>query len=185
MKDARPSFKKPGQPESSREACRQPSIKEEGSRFPHAPDHHGSVADGAVEAGEEELRNPSSPLTGTRISGKTNSGCSQYHLKPSAFLKSRNSIHEMEVKASLPPQRARFRLLPRARLRVTKTVQPSMASSHSRPGRRAQAGATPPLGRRPAGKPPHFQEAQTVPRGATSAEGFPRRSPQNVRRGIS
>lgn len=123
----------------------------------------------------KRTQEPSSPLTGTRISGKTNSGCSPVSFKAICFpVKSRNSIHEMESESQ--PASAASSLTPakEARLRVTKTVQPRHGLRSHSPAREAEAGAgaTPPLGRRPAGNRPHFQEAQTVPRGATSAEGF-------------
>eukprot|EP00069_Balaena_mysticetus_P015711 bmy_01792T0 len=96
MKDARPSFKKAGQPEPSREACRQPSTKEEGGRPPMPlittealrmvqlrPVRKNSGTEVALfrEHASQEKRTPVVP---------------QYHLKPSALLKSRNSINEME-----------------------------------------------------------------------------------------
>ncbi|XP_022413453.1 NHS-like protein 1 isoform X1 [Delphinapterus leucas] len=96
MKDARPSFKKAGQPEPSREACRQPSTKEEGGRPPMPlittealqmvhlrPVRKNSGTDVAQlrEHAAQEKRTPVVP---------------QYHVKPSALLKSRNSINEME-----------------------------------------------------------------------------------------
>ncbi|XP_059971017.1 NHS-like protein 1 isoform X6 [Mesoplodon densirostris] len=96
MKDARPPFKKAGQPEPSREACRQPSTKEEGGRPPMPlittealqmvqlrPVRKNSGTDVALlrEHTSQEKRTPVVP---------------QYHVKPSALLKSRNSINEME-----------------------------------------------------------------------------------------
>ncbi|XP_058939382.1 NHS-like protein 1 isoform X2 [Kogia breviceps] len=96
MKDARPSFKTAGQPEPSREACRQPSTKEEGGRPPMPlittealqmvqlrPVRKNSGTEVALlrEHASQEKRTPVVP---------------QYHLKPSALLKARNSINEME-----------------------------------------------------------------------------------------
>ncbi|XP_029413981.1 NHS-like protein 1 isoform X3 [Nannospalax galili] len=96
MKDTRPSFKNSGQPESSREALRRPANKEESSRPPMPlittealqmvqlrPVRKNSGAEAALlsEPTAQEQRTPTAP---------------QYHLKPSAFLKSRNSINEME-----------------------------------------------------------------------------------------
>ncbi|XP_015988167.2 NHS-like protein 1 isoform X4 [Rousettus aegyptiacus] len=109
MKDARPSFKKSGQPDSSQEAFRQPATKEEGGRPPMPlittealqmvqlrPVKKNSGTEGAL------LYEQTSQEKGTPI-------VPQYHLKPSAFLKSRNSINEMEsesqpasVTSSLP-----------------------------------------------------------------------------------
>lgn len=109
MKDARPSFKKSGQPDSSREVFRQPATKEEGGRPPMPlittealqmvqlrPVKKNSGTEGAL------LYEQTSQEKGTPI-------VPQYHLKPSAFLKSRNSINEMEsesqpasVTSSLP-----------------------------------------------------------------------------------
>ncbi|XP_033619049.1 NHS-like protein 1 [Fukomys damarensis] len=96
MKHTRPSFRSPGQPESSREAFRPPSNKEEGGRPPMPlittevlqmvqlrPVRKGSGTEVALspEPAAQEQRTPTAP---------------QYHLKPSALLKSRNSINEME-----------------------------------------------------------------------------------------
>ncbi|XP_007111044.2 NHS-like protein 1 isoform X4 [Physeter macrocephalus] len=96
MKDARPFFKTAGQPEPSREACRQPSTKEEGGRPPMPlittealqmvqlrPVRKNSGTEVALlrEHASQEKRTPVVP---------------QYHLKPSALLKSRNSTNEME-----------------------------------------------------------------------------------------
>ncbi|XP_067558029.1 NHS-like protein 1 isoform X3 [Pseudorca crassidens] len=96
MKDARPSFKKAGQPEPSREACRQPSTKEEGGRPPMplittealqmvqlrpVRKNSGTEVAQLREHASQEERTPVVP---------------QYHVKPSALLKSRNSINEME-----------------------------------------------------------------------------------------
>ncbi|XP_060023474.1 NHS-like protein 1 isoform X1 [Lagenorhynchus albirostris] len=96
MKDARPSSKKAGQPEPSREACRQPSTKEEGGRPPMplittealqmvqlrpVRKNSGTEVAQLREHASQEKRTPVVP---------------QYHVKPSALLKSRNSINEME-----------------------------------------------------------------------------------------
>ncbi|XP_019588317.2 NHS-like protein 1 isoform X3 [Rhinolophus sinicus] len=96
MKDARPSFKMSGQPDSSREVFRQPAAKEEGGRPPMPlittealqmvqlrPVKKNSGTEGALiyEQASQEKLTPIVP---------------QYHLKPSALLKSRNSINEME-----------------------------------------------------------------------------------------
>ncbi|XP_017385918.1 NHS-like protein 1 isoform X2 [Cebus imitator] len=109
MKDTRPSFTNSGQPESSRGSLRPPSTKEETSRPPMPlittealqmvqlrPVRKNSGAEAAPlsEPTAQEQRTPVAP---------------QYHLKPSAFLKSRNSTNEMEsesqsasVTSSLP-----------------------------------------------------------------------------------
>ncbi|XP_059256796.1 NHS-like protein 1 isoform X2 [Mustela nigripes] len=96
MKDARPSLKKSAQPECSREAFRQPPNKEEGSRPPMplittealqmvqlrpVKKHSGTEQALLYEQVSQEKLTPVVP---------------QYHLKPSAFMKSRNSINEME-----------------------------------------------------------------------------------------
>lgn len=96
MKDNRPFFKTSRQSESSREALRQPANKEEGCRPPMPlittealqmvqlrPVKKNSGAEAALfsEPSAQEQRTPTAP---------------QYHLKPSALLKSRNSINEME-----------------------------------------------------------------------------------------
>ncbi|XP_026642032.1 NHS-like protein 1 isoform X1 [Microtus ochrogaster] len=109
MKDNRPFFKTSSQSESSREALRRPANKEEGCRPPMPlittealqmvhlrPVRKNSGAEAALfsEPSAQEQRTPTAP---------------QYHLKPSALLKSRNSINEMEsesqpasVTSSLP-----------------------------------------------------------------------------------
>lgn len=96
MKDSRPFFKNSRQSESSREALRRPANKEEGCRPPMPlittealqmvqlrPVKKNSGAETALfsEPSAQEQRTPTAP---------------QYHLKPSALLKSRNSINEME-----------------------------------------------------------------------------------------
>ncbi|XP_029799697.1 NHS-like protein 1 isoform X3 [Suricata suricatta] len=96
LKDARPSFKRSGPPECSWEAFRQPSSKEEGGRPPMplittealqmvqlrpVKKNSGSEQALSYEQVSQEKRTPVVP---------------QYHSKPSAFLKSRNSINEME-----------------------------------------------------------------------------------------
>ncbi|KAM7135842.1 NHS-like protein 1 isoform 2-T2 [Molossus nigricans] len=108
LKDARP-FKRSNEPDSSLEAFRQPATKEEGGRPPMPlittealqmvqlrPVKKNSGTEGALlhEQASQEKQTPIVP---------------QYHLKPSAFLKSRNSINEMEsesqpasVTSSLP-----------------------------------------------------------------------------------
>ncbi|XP_031535873.2 NHS-like protein 1 isoform X1 [Vicugna pacos] len=161
MKDARPSFKKSGQPEPSQEACRQPSTKEEGSRPPMPlvttealqmvqlrPVKKNSGTEGALfhEHASQEKPTPVIP---------------QYHLKPSAFLKSRNSINEMESESQ--PASATSSL-PSPAKSSTQGHQDSAAErslpSHglSRAGN-AEAGPGPtpphePLGPSPSRKPP-------------------------------
>lgn len=83
------------------------------------------------------------------------------------------------VKASQPPRRARFRLLPRARLRVTKTVQPSMASgATARPGRRSPERVPPRCSaRRPAGSRPPFPRSPNCSSWCHLRRGISRRSP--------
>ncbi|XP_052025983.1 NHS-like protein 1 isoform X1 [Apodemus sylvaticus] len=95
-KENRPPFKNSSQAESSREAHRRPANKEEGCRPPMPlittealqmvqlrPVRKNSGAEEVLfsEPSAQEQRTPTAP---------------QYPLKPSAFLKSRNSINEME-----------------------------------------------------------------------------------------
>lgn len=109
MKENRPFIKNSSQSESSREALRRPANKEEGCRpsmplittealqmVQLRPVRKNSGAETVLfsEPSAQEPRTPTAP---------------QYHLKPSAFLKSRNSINEMEsesqaasVTSSLP-----------------------------------------------------------------------------------
>uniref|UniRef100_A0A2K5ELR6 NHS like 1 n=1 Tax=Aotus nancymaae TaxID=37293 RepID=A0A2K5ELR6_AOTNA len=108
MKDTRPSFTNSGQPES-RGSLRPPATKEETSQALMAlittealqmvqlrPVRKNSGAE-AAPLSEQTLRKQRTPVA------------PQYHLKPSAFLKSRNSTNEMEsesqsasVTSSLP-----------------------------------------------------------------------------------
>ncbi|XP_048210134.1 NHS-like protein 1 isoform X3 [Perognathus longimembris pacificus] len=96
MKDTRASYKAGSQLESSREASRPPASKEEPGRPPMplittevlqtvqlrpVRKHSGAEAVLLSEPIAQEQGTPTVP---------------QYHLKPSAFLKSRNSINEME-----------------------------------------------------------------------------------------
>ncbi|XP_060236206.1 NHS-like protein 1 isoform X3 [Meriones unguiculatus] len=96
MKENRPFSKNSSQSESSREALRRPANKEEGCRPPMPlittealqmvqlrPVRKNSGAEATLfsEPSAQEQRTPTAP---------------QYHLKPSAILKSRNSISEME-----------------------------------------------------------------------------------------
>lgn len=161
MKDAKPSFKRSGQPEPSREACRLPSTKEEGSRPPMPlittealqmvqlrPVKKNSGTEVALihERASQEKRTPVVP---------------QYRLKPSAFLKSRNSINEMESESQ--PASATSSLSTPAKS-STQGHQDSVAErglpSHSpdRAGEaEAEAGTTPPHeppGPSPSRKPP-------------------------------
>ncbi|XP_042843148.1 NHS-like protein 1 isoform X1 [Panthera tigris] len=96
MKDARPSFKKSGQPECSWEAVRQPASKEEGSRPPMP-----LITTEALQMVQlrpvKKNSGPEQALLYEQVSQETLTPVvPQYHLKPSAFLKSRNSINEME-----------------------------------------------------------------------------------------
>ncbi|XP_016047389.2 NHS-like protein 1 isoform X2 [Erinaceus europaeus] len=97
MKDTRPSFKKSGHPQSSQEALtKQSSHKEEGSKPPMP-----LITTQALQT--VQLR-PVKKTSGTEAvllheqisQEKRTPILPQYHLKPSAFLKSRNSINEME-----------------------------------------------------------------------------------------
>ncbi|XP_057594182.1 NHS-like protein 1 isoform X2 [Hippopotamus amphibius kiboko] len=161
MKDARPFFKKSGQPEPSRESCRQPSTKEEGNRPPMPlitaealqmvhlrPVKKNSGTEVALlqEHASQEKRTPVVP---------------QYHLKPSALLKSRNSINEMESESQ--PASATSSL-PAPGKSATQGHQDSAAERgpQSRsPGRAGEAEAGPrtaplhePPGPSPSRKPP-------------------------------
>ncbi|XP_031236369.1 NHS-like protein 1 isoform X5 [Mastomys coucha] len=113
MKENRPLFKNSSQSESSREALRRPANTEEGCRPPMPlittealqmvqlrPVRKNSGAEIVLfsEPSAQEQRTPTAP---------------QYHLKPSALLKSRNSINEMESESqaasvtSSPPMPAK------------------------------------------------------------------------------
>ncbi|XP_036759570.2 NHS-like protein 1 isoform X2 [Manis pentadactyla] len=95
VKDARPSFKKSGQPGSSPEACRQPSSKEGGGP---------PVLLVTAEVLQMVQLRPVRKNSGTQEAllheqvsqEKLTPVVPQYPLKPSALLKSRNSINEME-----------------------------------------------------------------------------------------
>ncbi|XP_008571437.1 PREDICTED: NHS-like protein 1 isoform X1 [Galeopterus variegatus] len=109
VKDTRPSFKTSGQPAPSREACKPPANKEEGSRPPMPlittealqtvqlrPVRKNSATEVALSSAPAAQETPAP-------------GAPRYHLKPSALLKSPNSINEMEsgsqpaaVTSSLP-----------------------------------------------------------------------------------
>ncbi|XP_027407485.1 NHS-like protein 1 isoform X3 [Bos indicus x Bos taurus] len=156
MKDARPSFKKPGQPEPSREACRQPSIKEEGSRLPMPLITTEALQMVQLRPVKKNSGTEVAPLQEHASQEKRTPVVSQYHLKPSAFLKSRNSIHEMESESQ--PASATSSL-PTPAKSSTQGHQDSAAEhglrSHSPAGEaEAGAGATPPLGPSPSRKPP-------------------------------
>ncbi|CAI9173575.1 unnamed protein product [Rangifer tarandus platyrhynchus] len=156
MKDARPSFKKAGQPESSRGACRQPSTKEEGSRPPMPLITTEALQMVQLRPVKKNSGSEVAPLQEHASQEKQTPVVPQYHLKPSAFLKSRNSIHEMESESQ--PASATSSL-PTPAKSSTQGHQDSAAErglrSHSPAGEvEAGAGATPPLGSSPGKKPP-------------------------------
>ncbi|XP_043744188.1 NHS-like protein 1 isoform X1 [Cervus elaphus] len=156
MKEARPSFKKPGQPESSRGACRQPSIKEEVSRPPMPLITTEALQMVQLRPVKKNSGSEVAPLEEHASQEKQTPVVPQYHLKPSAFLKSRNSIHEMESESQ--PASATSSL-PTPAKSSTQGHQDSAAErglrSHSPAGEaEAGAGGTPPLGSSPGRKPP-------------------------------
>ncbi|KAM9679409.1 NHS-like protein 1 isoform 4-T4 [Dama dama] len=156
LKDARPSFKKPGQPESSRGACRQPSIKEEVSRPPMPLITTEALQMVQLRPVKKNSGSEVAPLQEHASQEKQTPVVPQYHLKPSAFLKSRNSIHEMESESQ--PASATSSL-PTPAKSSTQGHQDSAAErglrSHSPAGEaEAGAGGTPPLGSSPGRKPP-------------------------------
>ncbi|XP_048968986.1 NHS-like protein 1 isoform X3 [Canis lupus dingo] len=110
MKDARPSFKKPGQPECSREGFRQPCNKEEGGRPPMPLITTETLQMVQLRPVKKNSGTEQALLYEQVSQEKLTPVVPQYHLKPSAFLKSRNSINEMEsesqpasVTSSPPP----------------------------------------------------------------------------------
>ncbi|XP_043312985.1 NHS-like protein 1 isoform X2 [Cervus canadensis] len=156
MKEARPSFKKPGQPESSRGACRQPSIKEEVSRPPMPLITTEALQMVQLRPVKKNSGSEVAPLEEHASQEKQTPVVPQYHLKPSAFLKSRNSIHEMESESQ--PASATSSL-PTPAKSSTQGHQDSAAErglrSHSPAGEaEAGAGGTSPLGSSPGRKPP-------------------------------
>ncbi|XP_012603495.2 NHS-like protein 1 isoform X1 [Microcebus murinus] len=141
MRDPRPPFPNSSQPESSREAFRPPSAKEESSRPPMPlittealqmvqlrPVRKNSGAGAALPSDPtaQEKRTPVAP---------------QYHLKPSAFLKSRNSTHEMESESQ--PVSVTSSLL-----------TPAKSSSQGDHGSAAEHGGPPSAGEAEAGPGP-------------------------------
>ncbi|XP_023369259.1 NHS-like protein 1 isoform X2 [Otolemur garnettii] len=101
MRDPRHSCPSSSQPDSSREAFRPPSTREESSRPPMP-----LITTEALQMVQlRPVRRNSG--TGPALSSeptaqeKRTSVAPQYHLKPSAFLKSRNSTHEMENESQL------------------------------------------------------------------------------------
>ncbi|XP_054553843.1 LOW QUALITY PROTEIN: NHS-like protein 1 [Talpa occidentalis] len=96
MKDPRPSFQKSGQPESSREADRQPPNKEAGSG-PAMPLITTEALQTVQLRPVKKNSGPEVAPSHEQVSQeKPTPVVPQYHLKPSVFLKSRNSINEME-----------------------------------------------------------------------------------------
>ncbi|XP_006834772.1 PREDICTED: NHS-like protein 1 [Chrysochloris asiatica] len=99
LKDTRPFYKQAKPPGSSCDALKQPCHKEENSRL--------TMPLITTEALQMVQLRPVKKNSGTegallseRISQeKSTPVVPQYHLKPSAFLKSRNSINEMETKS--------------------------------------------------------------------------------------
>ncbi|XP_069345018.1 NHS-like protein 1 isoform X2 [Eulemur rufifrons] len=155
MSDPRPSLPNSSQPDSSREAFRPPSAKEESSRPPMPlittealqmvqlrPVRKNSGAGAALpsEPTAQEKRTPVAP---------------QYHLKPSAFLKSRNSTHEMESESQ--PVSVTSSLL-----------TPAKSSSQGDHGSAAEHGAQPNAGE---------AEARPGPRTGLLPDSSPSRKP--------
>nr|XP_023409809.1 NHS-like protein 1 isoform X1 [Loxodonta africana] len=99
MKDTRPSFKQSSQPGSSCDAFKQPYNKEESTRPPMP-----LITTEALQMVQLRPVKKNSGTEGVLLSEgisqeKSTPVVPQYHLKPSAFLKSRNSINEMENKS--------------------------------------------------------------------------------------
>ncbi|XP_045400411.1 NHS-like protein 1 isoform X3 [Lemur catta] len=155
MRDPRPSFPNSSQPDSCREAFRPPSAKEESSRPPMPlitaealqtvqlrPVRKNSSAGAPLpsEPTAQEKRTPVAP---------------QYHLKPSAFLKSRNSTHEMESESQ--PVSVTGSLL-----------TPAKSSSQGDHGSAAEHGAPPNAGE---------AEARPGPRTGLLPDSSPSRKP--------
>ncbi|KAM5263995.1 NHS-like protein 1 [Ctenodactylus gundi] len=159
VKDTRPPFKTLSQPESSREAFWPPSNKEESDR-PSMP----LVTTEALQM--VQLR-PVRRTSGSEVALLAEPAAPQYHLKPSALLKSRNSINEMEsesqpasVTSSLPTpakslsrgdrDSAAERGAPPSRSRGAPGPGPGPGEPEAQPGR-----STPPLPTSsPSKKPP-------------------------------
>ncbi|CAK6446636.1 unnamed protein product [Pipistrellus nathusii] len=110
MKEARPSsFKKSSQPVSPQEASRPPGSKEEGGRPPLPLITTEALQTVQLRPVRKSPGSPGAPLSELASQERRTPPVPQYHLKPSAFLKSRNSINEMEsesqpasVTSSLP-----------------------------------------------------------------------------------
>ncbi|XP_005859197.1 PREDICTED: NHS-like protein 1 [Myotis brandtii] len=96
MKDARPSFKKSSQPTSPQEACRPPGTMEEGGRPPLPLITAEALQTVQLRPVRRNSGTQGAPLSEPASQEKRTPPVPQYHLKPSALLKSRNSINEME-----------------------------------------------------------------------------------------
>ncbi|XP_036172476.1 NHS-like protein 1 isoform X3 [Myotis myotis] len=96
MKDARPSFKKSSQPTSPQEACRPPGTTEEGGRPPLPLITAEALQTVQLRPVRRNSGTQGAPLSEPASQEKRTPPVPQYHLKPSALLKSRNSINEME-----------------------------------------------------------------------------------------
>lgn len=165
MKDTRPPFTNSGQPESSRGSLRPPSTKEETSRPPMPlittealqmvqlrPVRKNSGTEAALlsERTAQEQRTPVAP---------------QYHLKPSALLKSRNSTNEMESE-SQPAS-------------VTSSLPtPAKSSSQGDHGSAAERGG--PVSRSPGALSAGEAEARPSPSTTPLPDSSPRRKPPPI-----
>ncbi|XP_073893224.1 NHS-like protein 1 isoform X12 [Macaca fascicularis] len=165
MKDTRPPFTNSGQPESSRGSLRPPSSKEETSRPPMPlittealqmvqlrPVRKNSGTEAALlsERTAQEQRTPVAP---------------QYHLKPSALLKSRNSTNEMESE-SQPAS-------------VTSSLPtPAKSSSQGDHGSAAERGG--PVSRSPGALSAGEAEARPSPSTTPLPDSSPRRKPPPI-----
>ncbi|XP_002747133.2 NHS-like protein 1 isoform X2 [Callithrix jacchus] len=96
MKDTRPSFTNSGQPESSQGFLRPPSTKEETSRPPMPLITTEALQMVQLRPVRKNLGAEAAPLSEQAAREQRTPVAPQYHLKPSAFLKSRNSTNEME-----------------------------------------------------------------------------------------
>ncbi|XP_007944501.1 NHS-like protein 1 [Orycteropus afer afer] len=171
VKDTRPSFKPPSQPDPSCDAFKQPYNREDNTRPPMP-----LITTEALQMVQLRPVKKNSGSEGALVSEKVSQEKStpvvpHYHLEPSALLKSRNSINEMEsqsqnasTKGSLlaPAKSASQGHHDSAAERVglqsrRDGAQPAPASGASLPGTDAEAqpsSPTDPHGSSPSRKPP-------------------------------
>ncbi|XP_053446616.1 NHS-like protein 1 isoform X4 [Nycticebus coucang] len=159
MRDPRHSCPNSSQPDSSREAFRPPSTREESSRPPMP-----LITTEALQMVQlRPVRRNSG--TGPALSSEPTAQekrtlvAPQYHLKPSAFLKSRNSTHEMENESQLASLTSSLR-------------SPAKSLSQGDHGSAAEHGSGPWSAR--------DAEAQTGPRTAQLPNSSPSRKPPPI-----